>query len=175
MLTNQETCRHLSVALTFSLLSCCLVGCQTGPSVATDRPDEMVTVGGIFWPDVTLGFETEASTKPMLAIPRDSVCDIRVHPGAGSGRAMVKVLVNGQWHVAWVDQIPSHDHEGMRFMPFDTFPYLSCGSEQTPDRNWNRTQRRLIEAADAHRAELSDETLRALFGEKTFGAYHAKS
>ena len=173
MLTDNAICLRRSTVSVLSLLACCLVGCQTGQTVDAGRPEEMLTVGGIFWPGVTPGFETETGTEAVLFIPAGSVCDVRVHPGTGSGRAMVKVDLNQQWHFVWVDKIASRDYPDMHFLPFDTFPYLSCGSENTPDRNWDRTQQRLIRAADAHRTELSDEDLRILFGKKTFDAYRA--
>lgn len=174
MLASKGICQRLLTVSALSLLACCLIGCEKIQTGNAGPSGPMATVGGIFWPDVTPGYDTETCTEAALSIPVGSVCDVRVHPGAEAGRAMAKVLVKQQWHVVWVDQIASRDYQTIHFLPFDTFPYVSCGSEDNPDGDWDHSERRLILAADVRRKELSDEALRSLYGEKTVEAYHPK-
>lgn len=145
-------------------------GCTQSQTGTVMRSDIMLTVGGIFWPAVTPGYTTETSGTATLSIPKGSVCDIRHHPGAGSGRAMVKVRVNDQWHILWVNHVLSQDHEGLQFLPFETFPYISHGSEAEPDRNWGETCASLLKAADESMLEMSDDSLRQEYGDRTVEA-----
>lgn len=177
MLSGSASCSRNPMASSWVLpilLACFLGGCQTGRASNAVPADAMLTVGGIFWPELTPGFDTEAGTKPVLMIPAGSVCDIRVHPGAGPRRALVKVRVLEQWHMLWVEQLASPSFPEITVLPFMTFTYYTCGSDACPDRNWDQTRLRLVKAAEESGKEISEQYLRDLLGQKTFEAYHAK-
>ena len=124
----------------------------------------MLTLGGIFWRKVTLGYSSPTSRWPILRIPKYAVCDIRDHPGASGGRVGVKVLVEDSWHSVWVDQIPSPDCPGIDFLPIVTFSYLTSGTETDPDHRWNVTEKRLMTEGKKEVEKLSDEYLAGYFG-----------
>lgn len=156
------------------LLAFCLVGCQTQNGVRPVRSDMALTVGGVFWPEETPGFETKTSKRVILSIPYGSICDVRELPGTGPGRAMVKVQVNDRWYTVWVDQLASPRWKSIDYLPFEDFAYVTFGSEADPDRNWEKTRVNLLKEANANKSELSGDSLREEFGLNTSSGLQTK-
>ncbi|MGO8705423.1 MAG: hypothetical protein ACLQVA_16555 [Candidatus Brocadiia bacterium] len=133
------------------------------------KPSITLTVGGVFWRRATPGYATESSTSPMITIPKYAICDVRVHPGSSEHkRARVKVLVNGNWRLVWVNRVhgwPSTIQATLSFLPFDTFGYCTHGTEKNPNLDWQLTKADLMnEAHQWIKEEMSETDLIALYG-----------
>ena len=60
----------------------------------------------------------------------------------------------------WVDQVEFPDLGDIRDLPFNTFGYLSSGTDSDPDRNWSTTRATLLDTAETNDWQLSDDERR---------------